>query len=330
MIDVGPARDWIAAHGLVCADPASLVEGLGERLVALGLPVWRLYIAMPTISREMRGFDIAWTRGDKLQQEAFPHDRGEQKFLDSPFGHMIRDGVERRRWRLAASDDHAVYPALQELRALGATDYIARIVEFTPDQDMILRGIVLSCATDRAGGFTDPEIEAIDALVPFIALAAYRIALAAIVEGVLHAYVGREAGRRVLKGEIRRGQGETLDGALLFADLRSFTPAAEIGGAGFVARLDEHLEAMVCPVEEAGGEVLKFLGDGLLAGFRMDDPGDGEAVLAAALEAIRRNALVNARYPDDPALDLDVALHRGPVFYGNVGGGKRLDFTVIG
>jgi adenylate cyclase len=138
----------------------------------------------------------------------------------------------------------------------------------------------------------------------------------------------------VLSGEIRRGSGTTVTAALLFADLRGFTTLADTAGPAIIGRLDEHLEAMADPVTEHGGEVLKFLGDGLLAVFPITDEQSqeeaGAAAVRAAREAISRNEAVNRSRPNEPSLSLDIALHCGDVFYGNIGAANRLDFTVIG
>lgn len=135
-------------------------------------------------------------------------------------------------------------------------------------------------------------------------------------------------------GRIRPGEGHCVTAAILFADLRGFTSATEREGPAVIERLGRHLTALADPVEAAGGEVLKFMGDGLLAAF----PVAGEvttacdAALSAAREAIARNALVNDAHPQTPRLDVDVdvALHLGEVFYGNIGAASRLEFTVIG
>ena len=197
-----------------------------------------------------------------------------------------------------------------------------------------LPGTAISFGTDRAGGFSDADLALIAHIVPALALAACRTALLDVTIDVLGAYVGHDAGRRVLGGEMRRGRGHSLTAVLLFADLRGFTGVAETGGEALIARLGEHLAAMAEPIEEQGGEILKFLGDGLLAAYHVVDPEhSGEACSAAlrsARQALDRNALVNEARPGEPRLDLHVALHLGEVFYGNVGAGSRLDFTVIG
>jgi adenylate cyclase len=151
---------------------------------------------------------------------------------------------------------------------------------------------------------------------------------------MLDTYVGLSAGHRVLSGEIRRGSGTTITAALLFADLRGFTALADTADTSLIVRLNQHLEAMAEPVAEQGGEVLKFLGDGLLAVFPITEEQPQKAACAAAVrgaqEAIARNEAVNRSRHGETPLGLDIALHCGDVFYGNIGAANRLDFTVIG
>jgi adenylate cyclase len=170
-----------------------------------------------------------------------------------------------------------------------------------------------------------------------LALAAYRIGLGRVATRTFAAYLGTNTGRRVLDGAIRRGEGATIAAAILLADLRGFTALADREDPhAVVGWLNEHLDAMGDPVVERGGEILKFLGDGLLGVFPAADAGGAETAcamaLAAAVEALKRTEALNAQRAaaGGPVLPLDVALHFGVVVYGNIGTRRRLDFTVIG
>jgi adenylate cyclase len=176
----------------------------------------------------------------------------------------------------------------------------------------------------------------IERLVPRMALACYRIALQQVAENLLDAYLGADAGRRVLAGQIERGAATRLSAVVFFADLRGFTRLAdETTGESLLSGLNDFLGDLTEAIETQGGQVLKFLGDGLLAIFKLEgeEPSGvcGDA-LAAAKAALTSNATLNAqrRVSGKPALDLDVALHLGELMYGNVGSSHRLDFTVIG
>jgi adenylate cyclase len=322
---------WIIDQGLYGTSIADLLDGIADRFLSDGMPLMRAYLALPTVNPAFRVLNHTWYRGKRTVVEKIEHGREPEAFRISPFSAMLEEGVFARRWRIDQSD---AFPIFADLRREGGTDYVARLVSFNNRSAPALRGLAISFTSDDPAGFSAWDIERIDAALPLIGLAAYRIALLDLTVGVLDTYVGLSAGRRVLSGEIRRGAGETLTAALLFADLRAFTSLADTCGKDLIARLDEHLEAVTEPVEAHGGEVLKFMGDGLLAVFLISEQVTPEmacrAAVNAALAALRNNEAVNARHGAEARLDLDVALHYGEVYYGNIGGARRLDFTVIG
>ena len=331
-----PTRDWLIGQGLEGDGLGPLLQGSAERLVADGVPLWRAYLALPTVDPLIRVTNHVWRRDRGVTAEPIGHERFQPRIDESPIFAMLEQDLTRGRWRLGPADPPTGFTVVEDLRAEGATDYLVHLVGFGGRAATALRGVALTFAADVPGGFSDAALARLDAVAPTLALAAYRIALLDVAVGVLDAYVGLDAGRRVLAGEIRRGHGEALTAALLFADLHGFTGTVEAAatsqerGVAFIARLGDHLAAMVEPVEARGGEVLKFLGDGLLAAFPYaPEAGPGEAcaaALAAARDALARNVPLAA----DGQLGLDVALHLGTVFYGNIGAGQRLDFTVIG
>jgi adenylate cyclase len=246
---------------------------------------------------------------------------------------MMRTEQTSCHW-LVDDPEARQFAVFDDVRREGGTDYLARLFSFENTSAPDLRGIGISFSSSRREGFRSEDVARIDALLPLLGLAAYRMTLFDLTVGMLDTYVGLSAGRRVLSGEIRRGFGTTMTAALLFADLRGFTSLADTAGLDLIARLDRHLEAMADPVAEQGGEVLKFLGDGVLAAFPITEERSRESACAAAIQAARtaleRNDVVNRVYTGETALGLDVALHCGDVFYGNIGAAGRLDFTVIG
>jgi adenylate cyclase len=265
--------------------------------------------------------------------EKIGHGREPSAFRLSPFHAMLESSISGQRWRLDGPEGDA-FPLFTELREQGGTDYVARLMAFNNQSAPALRGMAISFTSDAADGFTPRDIERFDSLLPLVGLSAYRIALVDLTVSVLDTYVGFSAGRRILNGDIVRGAGETLTAALLFADLRGFSALAETGDKDLISRLDQHLDAVTEAVGAEGGEVLKFMGDGLLAVFLISDRQPREAAcrraVEAALGALSNNDAVNLRHADEVPLALDVALHCGEVFYGNIGGTHRLDFTVIG
>lgn len=325
------ARDWIVSVGLTSDDAACLLTGTSERLLAAGVPIMRTHMSFATLDPRKRAENIVWLRGQGTTRELHDHEQFEQFFPRSPFPEMLKTGRMQRRWRLEALGDAEGFPVIEAMHRSGATDLFVRIVPFVGTAE-IFQGVAISATTDRPGGFTDPEMALLDELTPTMGLAAYRIATSDALSSVLRAYLGTGAAHHVLSGRIRPGKGHHVTAAILFADLRGFTSATEREGPGVIGRLGDHLAAIAEPVEAKGGEVLKFIGDGLLAAFPVTGEASTacDAALAAGREALVRNAQVNDARPLTPRLDLDIALHLGEVYYGNIGAASRLDFTVIG
>ncbi|MCB5176336.1 MULTISPECIES: adenylate/guanylate cyclase domain-containing protein [Microvirga] len=326
-------ESWIIQQGLSGTGVAPLLAGFAEGLAAEGIPVARAYLALPTVNPTFRVYNHVWTRSAGLSVEGVSHERNNDAFEVSPFGHLLRIGEMKRHWRFDGPDAEA-FAVFEDVRQIGGTDYLARLFSFENAAAPDLRGCAAALSSHRDGGFSPEEVARIDAVLPLLALAAYRMTLFDLTVGILDTYVGLSAGRRVLSGEIRRGLGTTITAALMFADLRGFSALADGGGTQLIERLDRHLEAMADPVAEQGGEVLKFMGDGLLAAFPITEEQPSEAACAAAVRAaeaaLARNDAVNRLYEGETALHLDIALHCGDVFYGNIGAAGRLDFTVIG
>jgi adenylate cyclase len=284
------------------------------------------------VSPDLRAINHVWRRDTGSLVEPIRHESYDGSFEASPFWPMIRDERTSARWRLSP-DEPTGHAVLDALAREGATDHVAHLVSFDATDTMMMRGAAISFTSDAPDGFSEHDVARLARLVQLLGLAACRFALSGLVSDVLTAYVGHDAGQRVLRGEMRRGEGHRVRAALLFADLRGFTGVAEASGERIVARLGEHLAAMAEPVEACGGEVLKFLGDGLLASFPVVDEGSLPGLwpgTCSGREAMRRNTAVNAAHPDATPLDLHIALHLGEVFYGNIGAASRLDFTVIG
>lgn len=330
--------DWIVEQGLVASEPAPLIEGLCQRLETLGLPLWRMHVSMATLHPTFSAFGGTWRRDQGFCSEHYER-AGEQqdRWQQSPLRAMIEGNLSRMRRRLEGPKARVDFPVLQEFRAQGATDWLGQLVRFGEDrQPAGLPGMLLSWVSDRPGGFSEPNIGVIDRLVPRIALTCYRIALQQVAENLLEAYVGADAGRRILAGQIERGAATRLSTVIFFADLRGFTRLAdETPGEALLARLNDYLGDLTETIEAHGGQVLKFMGDGLLANFSLEER-DPTAVcddaIAAAKAALASNAVLNQRgeAAGTPSLKLDIALHFGELMYGNVGSSRRLDFTVIG
>jgi adenylate cyclase len=339
---IAALSEWLLAEGLVADDLAGYFGEFCRRVAALGVPLQRGRISMPARAPDIESLGCSWWPDGRIVYEEFPHGGYDQEpFLSSPLRHMIEERLPQLRRRLEGPDARLDFRVLHELRAEGVTDYVARLHAFQREfrglgRSVGIEGAISTWTTDRPGGFSEAEIAIIDRLLPALLLGIHRIALHKLATDLLGAYVGLDAGRRVLMGETQRGKVERRSAVLLLSDLRGFTALADrVPGETVVGLLDECFEATAAPIEAAGGEILKFLGDGLLAMFPLDAE-DAHAVAASALGAARqilgRMAAQNRERgaAGGEALILDLVLHLGTVMYGNVGSARRVDFTVIG
>lgn len=338
---------WAVHQGLRGVPADAVFEGLCRRLVEAGVPLWRAFAGVQTLHPQWAGYAYTWTR-DRDAVRPVQRERGEAYDRDlqvSPFSAMIggaraatkHGGWPRLRRRLTGPQARLDFPILEQLAAAGATDYFAQTIRFGAEGDPSRgSGIGYSFATDRLDGFSDDDLLLIQAVLPAASLAIMSEAGHTIASGLLAAYLGDDAGRRVHAGAVDRGSVETIRAVLWYADMRGFTAIADARpGLVLIELLDEVFEALAAPLRSRGGQVLKFLGDGLLAIFPFDDATQREIcghALDAAGEAMASLDRLNAARQNagKPTAEIDLALHLGEVLYGNVGAVDRLDFTVIG
>jgi len=335
---------WAVREGLRGATAYDLFDGYCQRLVIHGTPLWRGYAGLETLHPQWNGYGYTWRRNlNAIAPEQYEHGGDEKPiWVTSPFYALIRraeagEQTPTIRRRIEQGPEERDFPILQEIFALGATDYVALVYAFAETRDRSQgSGIVYSFATDRQGGFTDDDLRLVQATLPALSLAMKSYAAYVIASGLLGTYLGQDAGRRVHKGAITRGSVEKLQAAIWFADIRGFTAFSDAAESPVViALLNDVFEILTAAVHSRGGQVLKFIGDGLLATFSFEDADRAETcrrALDGALEAARKiDALNSQRTPAGaPLVNVDIALHIGEVLYGNVGAKDRLDFTVIG
>lgn len=330
--------DWLVEQGLRGASLDDVLAGFCEGLRDLGIPLWRGHIAMRTLHPSFEALTYRWLREEGVKREEIERtDDDAADWQASPFSHMLENDLPGLRRRLTGPEAQVDFALLEEFKNLGATDYVARIMPFG-DSTLADRpaGVLTSWTTDRPQGFHDAEIATLDRLQPRLALTIKTILGEQITRNVADTYIGSEAGDRILNGEIKRGSVHVIHAVILFADLRGFTALTEqVPRDELVPMLDDYLECMARPIVEHGGQVSKFLGDGLLATYDLGDKA-GDAIcrdsLDAALEVLNGTDALNAERAaaGKPTMAVDVALHLGDVLYGNVGAYDRLDFTVIG
>jgi len=309
------------------------LSGLCERLVAGGVPLYRVSVFVRTLHPSVMGRRFTWVEGKEVETTEAPYQLlDDDLFLLSPVVRVFRSGEALRR-RLADPDCPMDFSILPDFLAEGVTDYVAFPLLFTNGE------VHVATWTTRApGGFDEEQMKGLEAVVAPLARLAEIYALRRTAQTFLNTYVGRNTGERILNGQIRRGDTLSIAAAIWLSDMRGFTALSDrVPPETMIKLLNHYFDAQVPAILRHGGEVLKFMGDGLLAIFPVapDDP-DGAAACAAALAAGRAaRDEVAALGGDHPIEGVDhvrfgLALHIGDVLYGNVGGETRLDFTCIG
>ena len=326
-----PVIDGLVREALGAPDVNVFLAAIGERIAAAGVPLARFTIHARTLHPEIRGFTALWHQRDGASLVPRYHGvENEPTYLNSPV-YWISGGADRLRRRLESPDVSLDFPILAELKAGGLTDYVAERMRFTDGTNN-----VITWATDRPGGFSDADLALLDAIVPYLALVFETRLTHLVAETLLKTYLGADAGARVLEGQVTRGSGQTITAAVLFVDIRDFTVLSEtLSGAAVIRLLNEYFESVIGAVESYGGEVLKLIGDGILAIIPISRGGARPACLAAyaaARAAFANLAEVNRRRAasGEPIVRIGITFHVGSVIYGNIGGAGRLDFTVIG
>ena len=333
---------WAVSQGLRGTAAYDLFDGYCQRLVVDGTPLWRAHAAMRTLHPQWRGYGYTWRRDlNAIEPEQYARD-DLAEWLSSPLHALIlraRDGEDNpsMRRRLEKGPEARDFPVLAEFFAAGATDYVAHLFIFGERGDRSQgSGIVYSFAADRRGRFSDDDTTLIQATLPGLSLAMKAHAGHVIASGLLETYLGGDAGRRVHAGAVERGSVVSLSAVLWYADVRGFTPISDsAAGPVIIDLLNDVFEILTAALRPRGGQVLKFIGDGMLATFSFEEANRAETcrrALDAATEATQNlDALNTARAAAGvPVASVDLALHLGEVLYGNVGATDRLDFTVIG
>jgi adenylate cyclase len=326
-----PVIDWLIGEARRLADEATLLRGLCERLLEAGLPLARASFHIRTLHPELFGMGFYWQRGTE-EIRVFRAEHGIQQtplYQRSPM-RLLFEGASAVRQRLDLPDTgfDFDFPLLEELRAQGLTDYVALPMTFS---DGKIHGTTWS--SDRPGGFTTEDLRQIYDLLPLFALLLEIHLDRRIAVNLLDTYVGRAAGERILRGQITRGSGETVRAAIWFCDLRGFTELSERTDRDtLLACLNQYFDCMAGPVEKHGGEILKFIGDAMLAMFPLDAAQACPRALQAAIDARAAMDRLNSERHrrGEQALGFGIALHAGDVMYGNIGAANRLDFTVVG
>lgn len=323
---------WLLERSAGILSMRELMRDLCNLLVAQGMPLLRTTCFIRTLHPQARGRTVIWRKTMRDPEELMVlHGIEEtESFKSSPLP-VIFDGAAAIRRRLCDPCTPMDFPVLEDLKADGATDYVAMPLKFSDGEINFI-----TWTADAEGGFTSDQLSVLDTLLPALSMRIEILERQKLTRDLLEVYLGHNASQQVLNGAIRRGTAETIRAAILYADVRGFTAASDsLPGHEIVGMLNDYFEIMSQPIEERGGEILKFIGDGLLAIFplaRDEAHGEADTALKAAMEAqtlLRsRNALREKH--GKPTIDHALGLHVGDVSYGNIGSPTRLDFTVIG
>jgi adenylate cyclase len=327
----GEVGRWLLVDGPQIDSEVELFDELCWRLVGDGVPLWRASLQIGMLHPQIRGIGARWWRERKVIEDyrILHGSEDTDEYRLSPIRTTVERGTPMRR-RLDGPISE--FPLLERIRQAGGTDYFALALNRS-----FRRFPVVAWATDRRGGFSETDIAKLEDINPALAAIVEARAIRRISGNLLDTYLGPQAGRRILAGQIFRAQGERIRAVIMMTDMRNFTGLSDrFAGDEVIALLDDYFDAVVSPIEEKKGEVLKFMGDGVLAIFPAEDDEDfapsSLRALEAATDGLARLAIVNQgrRQRGQPEFRIGIGLHLGEVIYGNVGAADRLDFTVIG
>ena len=321
--DLEPVTHWLLSEGRFSDGLDTLSSGLAQSLIAAGVPLWRLRLGIRTLHPLFVALSGTWERdGGQVEIPPAPHGlETRSTYIGSPLEIIQKTGLPFRRDLRADlhPEDHIV---LQELKDRGATDYFGTAMRFTGDT----RGLLVFVC-DHPDGFTDHDIKMFGKLADVLAPTLEVIRLKNLTQAIADAYLGPRSAARVMSGQITRGHVETIRAAILFSDIRGWTAInTRLQPTETIDIANRYFDLLSDAITAHGGEVLKLMGDGLLAIFpEEENTRPCPNALAAA-----QQAQANARAADGFNTPFGIAMHVGDVLYGNVGSARRLDFTVMG
>ncbi|MBR1126054.1 adenylate/guanylate cyclase domain-containing protein [Bradyrhizobium lablabi] len=331
--------NWLVRQGLEGLPENELVRGFCERCCAEGVPISRGLVVIDTLHPSFEGRGFRWNDKQSNESDAFEYGSsavGEaaQNWRRSTFFHMLENGLEELLIDLSDLDGYD-FPMANEMAAKGHKHLLTFVHRFGEAGTMGEMDCVYSSwQTRHDRGFGEGSLEALRDLVPVLGLAVKSGTQVAIARTIGRVYLGHDAGERVLAGKISRGMTERITTVLWFSDLRGSTAISEsIEPGEIIPFLNDYAQASIDAIHDAGGQVLKLIGDGVLATFTHENMAVAKRAALRAEHRFRHNMdVLNARRSADgrPVTTAHVGLHIGEVFYGNIGSDDRLDFTVVG
>ena len=336
--DVSTIAAWITEQGLKGASEVELLTGFCAACRDAGLPLDRGMALMDTLHPVHEGRAFRWDSVEEIETEFEygPTGSGEaaSTWQRSAF-YYLWSGNEREVRRRIGFGDPIDFTLLDKIAEAGHTDYVAMMHRFTEAGTIGEMDCFFShFSTKHPEGFSDHDLAILRKLVPVLGLAIKCIALGRIARTIAEVYLGEDAARQVMEGKISRGTSERISAALWFSDLLNYTKISDsVPPEEIIPLLNAYSEVVISAIHEAGGNVLKLMGDGVLAIFKSDVPSEACCAALRAETLLREKlGILNAerRAEGRAATDVYIGLHIGDVFYGNIGSQDRLDFTVIG
>jgi adenylate cyclase len=335
-----PALRRVVRKALADEQYAGIFEQLCEELVDADIPLLRAHLTMHALHPLISSVDVTWYRGEGLEVNTRAHSPAPvERWLRSPLHWLLLE----KQWELRQNlrDDEVVrrFDVFEEFRARGGTDYLALLTPFGDPETAFERrdGIVTSWISDAPEGFGEQHVDTIRNLQPYVGLISKLSKQHYTARNVLSAYLGEDAGRRVLEGQIQLGDVDHIPAVIWFSDLRDSTAMAErMRAETFLEAVNAYFGCAAGAVLNHGGEVLRFIGDAVLAVFPVSTNESTESAahkaIAASREARRRLKELNERRAEqsEEQLAFGLGLHVGELLYGNIGVPTRIEFSVIG
>ncbi|MCF3934290.1 adenylate/guanylate cyclase domain-containing protein [Acuticoccus sp. M5D2P5] len=337
---IAELEEFLAISALEDRPFRSVFAELCRRTREGGVSLSRASIGWRLLDPVFFSQNIVWRAHADLEVERFEYSAEGRPdvYLRSPLRHVVENGIAFFRRRICDPDTPRDFEILSDLADAGISDYILMLIGFGRNAPANVpgAGVIFGAASDAPGGFTDDEIAFLKRVRYMIAVAARMQMLREAAEQLASTYLATSAGRRVLNGEIRRGDGEVVEGVIWYCDLRGSTALCErLGTERYIDLLNDYFSATAGPVAAAGGDVLDFIGDAVLAIFPHREDGVARAIRASEEVRLALGALLERRREElaDRAEVADlvgIAIDVGRVMYGNIGIPNRLTFSVIG
>ena len=339
---VADLTSWLVNAGVLGMQRTAMLEAYCHKLIALNVPLLRCHVTHNAVHPIYGAVGFDWQQDAGPAHHQYAHsNEAPQNWFTSPFYHMLSNGLAEFRETIWDATAPSQFPLIEDMKPKGATDYFALAILFEDwdegqpvDPDANHDGAIMSWMSNAPEGFSDTDLDLIRATFPTLALVLKARTYQKTAEDLLGIYLGRDAGRRVLSGEIQRGSSRWINAVVCYFDFEGFTSLSQqLEGEELIGMLNDYFALVVHEIEAEGGNVLKFMGDGLLAIFDREQLMDAPDRAMRAVRAMSSEIAALSAHRDTqgmPVFNYTIALHAGRVLYGNIGAEERLDFTVIG